>query len=726
MLTATAYDRVGRYPESEASMRQAELPCPVANPILAADLATRRGVILDDPTAAERDFGTALTIARQHHDSFREAGSLSNLAKAAMDREHYDESVALGQTSLQISRTYGYRLYAEKAEGNLAWAFYKLGDYGQALAFLSDAEAAARELGAKRDETHFLNIMGMIHEQNRQLAKARSEYQQVLRMAQEQKDKDHTTFALSELAFLSIQAAEWNEAKRFSEQAFESAHEEKDIPMQLEALLAQGIVASNQGDRSTAENLLEEVARDPGVDRQSVRWEAQSALAGLYADEHKITSAQAEYQVALNTVRNARCSVQQEGLRLPFFANATRVYNRYIDFLVQQGKMAEALRTADESRALTLAEGLGIEGKKCLASETVFNPQRSARDAKATILFYWLGADHSYLWAVTPDRMKLYPLPLAEQIEAAVQAYRKALVGSRDVLQTGDANGATLYQTLVAPAEAFFHNDPRVRGQRVIVIADGTLSSLNFETLIDPKPQPHYWIDDVCVENASSLRLLAAGPEKRERATGKLLLIGNPVPPSAGGFETLPNAAKEMESVQRYFPASGMLVFERTNSTPIAYLGSHPEQFAYIHFVAHGVASLTDPLDSAVVLSPPPSPGKDGGYKLYARDVMTHPLKAELVTVSTCKGAGVRTYTGEGLVGLSWAFLHAGAHHVIGALWDVSDESTPQLMAAMYGELVRGTPPDAALRTAKLTLLRSGAPFRKPYYWAPFQLYTGS
>jgi CHAT domain-containing protein len=178
--------------------------------------------------------------------------------------------------------------------------------------------------------------------------------------------------------------------------------------------------------------------------------------------------------------------------------------------------------------------------------------------------------------------------------------------------------------------------------------------------------------------------------------------------------------------VQKYFSPASAQVYQKGNSTPAAYLGSHPEQFAYVHFVAHGVASLSDPLDSAVVLSPPPAPATDGSYKLYARDVMKHSLQAELVTVSTCKGAGVRTYTGEGLVGLSWAFLHAGAHHVIGALWDVSDESTPQLMSVMYAELVKGTPPDEALRTAKLALLHSGAPFHKPYYWAPFQLYTGS
>jgi CHAT domain-containing protein len=77
-------------------------------------------------------------------------------------------------------------------------------------------------------------------------------------------------------------------------------------------------------------------------------------------------------------------------------------------------------------------------------------------------------------------------------------------------------------------------------------------------------------------------------------------------------------------------------------------------------------------------------------------------------------------------VGLSWAFLRAGAHNVIGALWDVSDASTPQLMDQLYGELKKGEAPGTALRNAKLTLLHSSASFRKPFYWAPFQLDTGS
>jgi CHAT domain-containing protein len=59
-------------------------------------------------------------------------------------------------------------------------------------------------------------------------------------------------------------------------------------------------------------------------------------------------------------------------------------------------------------------------------------------------------------------------------------------------------------------------------------------------------------------------------------------------------------------------------------------------------------------------------------------------------------------------------------------LWEVSDVSTPQLMDELYQGLQNGKNPDAALRAAKLSLLHSGNAFSKPFYWAPFQLYTGS
>ena len=170
-----------------------------------------------------------------------------------------------------------------------------------------------------------------------------------------------------------------------------------------------------------------------------------------------------------------------------------------------------------------------------------------------------------------------------------------------------------------------------------------------------------------------------------------------------------------MASVTRRFGGRDQVVLAREAATPEAYRAAGPGGFSAIHFTAHAVANRESPLDSAVLLS---------GGKLYAREVMDVPLTADLVTVSACRGVGLRTYSGEGLVGFAWAFLRAGARHVIAGLWDVNDQSTAALMDVLYRELAAGKPPAAALRAAKLSLIASPGNLRKPYYWAPFQLYT--
>src|SRR4029077_9622709 len=212
----------------------------------------------------------------------------------------------------------------------------------------------------------------------------------------------------------------------------------------------------------------------------------------------------------------------------------------------------------------------------------------------------------------------------------------------------------------------------------------------------------------------------AARPAPKQEKS--MFLVGDTVSPNTD-FPPLPQAGAEMRSIEKYFPESRMAVLSGSEATPAAYLANKPERFAYLHFVTHGTASRARPLESAVVLS---KEKDEDSFKLYARDIVKRRLSAYLVTISACNGAGTRAFSGEGLVGLSWAFLRAGAHNVIGALWEVSDASTPQLMDKLYAELSQGSDPASALRAAKLALLHSDSVFSKPFYWAPFQLYAGS
>jgi CHAT domain-containing protein len=275
-----------------------------------------------------------------------------------------------------------------------------------------------------------------------------------------------------------------------------------------------------------------------------------------------------------------------------------------------------------------------------------------------------------------------------------------------------------------------------------MILADGALSKLNFETLLVPGSGPnssqilgsasrlHYLLDDATLLSAPSLAMLAAAKPVRS-VDRKLLLLGNAVSPSQD-YPSLPLFGTEMTQIERHFSAQHLSVFAGQQATPATYLSSDPARYSYIHFVAHAVASRTDPLDSAIILSGSALSGStlsrgttsEESFKLYARDIMQHPIDARLVTISACYGSGTRSYAGEGLVGLSWAFLRAGAHSVIGALWEVSDDSTPRLMDALYQGVENGQEPAVALRNAKLALLHSQSRYHAPFYWAPFQIYT--
>jgi CHAT domain-containing protein len=151
----------------------------------------------------------------------------------------------------------------------------------------------------------------------------------------------------------------------------------------------------------------------------------------------------------------------------------------------------------------------------------------------------------------------------------------------------------------------------------------------------------------------------------------------------------------------------------------MAYRAAHPGDYNLIHFAAHAVANAESPLNSAVLLS-----DAGEGYKLYAKDVIDQELQADLVTISACHSAGAKSYAGEGLLGFTWAFLHAGAKNVIAGLWNADDEATAEIMDGFYARLVSGARPGEALRRAKLKLLRSPGPLRVPYYWGALQLFT--
>jgi CHAT domain-containing protein/Flp pilus assembly protein TadD len=697
---------------SLASRNHPQLLCEVLNAEAALQVSEKKF------EEAQATYNQALAFSQQFRRPYQEAGALSGLAWVAISQERFDDSIDQGQAALQLSRSLGFRGMTATVLGNLGWSYFELGDFENALSFYRQGAQVSSTSGLSGYSAYWFSGVANSYVALRDYAPAEELARTTLQRAKDLKNAQTTTICLNTLTEVTLHTGRSNEARDFNNEALKMQAEGRDKFGVIDSLLMAGHVADAQKHFSDSESFFLRVLGNPTAGMRR-RWEAEAGLAQVWDDQGRFAEAERQYLKAINTIEQARRSIHHDELRLSFLSSGIAVYSEYIDFLIRRGRPADALNQAELSRARTLAEGLSSGEKASSHIKRIERPQQLAQRLHATILIYWLGEKHSYLWAVTPSKTEYFALPPAAEIDPLVKSYRDLTLKSGDLLKSAASTGEKLYASLVEPAGKLIPP-----GSRVILLPDVSLYGLNFETLIVPGPQPHFWIEDVTLTTASSLSLLASSANRAPAQEKNLLLVGDAVP--VPEFGPLPQAPSEMQRIQQYFPKPRRSILQGSEATPSAYLGSEPGRFSYLHFVTHGTASRARPMESAVVLSKEPA---GDTYKLYARDIVLHRLNAKLVTISACNGSGTRAYSGEGLVGLSWAFLAAGAHNVIGALWEVSDASTPQLMDALYRELSQGKDPATALRNAKLSLLHSASPtnvFRKPFYWAPFQLYAGS
>ena len=724
VIESEAMLTLGRVTDAEKTLSEADRLCSQSWSKRCGDLVQAHG--LDSITTghieqARKTYLHALDLARVTNEPMFEATVLTNLSWALYLEDRYDEALSFARESYRIAKQAGAEDLASNALGNEGWEFYIVGNPEKALEVYTMAQQEAASLGDKDGEAQFLTVAALAYVDLGQLKSAESFDLRAIKLANQINSKSKIINASEDLAQVYLYQGRIDDAEHHAGEAEKLAKISGSVLDVLDCHMLQGEAAALRHDWPRADSLLHEVALAPDSQNR-MRWTAQHTLATMYEAQGNKVAAEQAYKAAIALVEGARANLHQELSQLTFLTNAASIYDDYIHFLVVQGRTDEALETADWSRARTLQQGLGLISASASVKPPALNASAIARFTNTTLLFYWMGDKQSYLWAVTPDKTTLIPLPAKNEIVTRIERYRRTLLALKDPLRAnsgqGDTDGRELYAMLVAPASGAISP-----GRPIVLFTDGEMTQLNFETLLAGTPKPHYWIEDATVSSSPSIRLFATKNRNPAGVQNKLLLIGDSVSADPA-YPGLPLASLEITKVRANFPTSDEVVFAGSQATPHTYMSAKPEQFSYIHFVAHASAITTDPLESAVILSRD-NGGGDDSYKLYARQILQHPISARLVTISACNSSGNKFYAGEGAVGLSWAFLRAGAHNTIGSLWDVSDASTPDLMDHLYAELQRGEQPANALRQAKLSLLHSSNNFGRPFYWAPFQLYSG-
>jgi CHAT domain-containing protein len=143
-----------------------------------------------------------------------------------------------------------------------------------------------------------------------------------------------------------------------------------------------------------------------------------------------------------------------------------------------------------------------------------------------------------------------------------------------------------------------------------------------------------------------------------------------------------------------------------------------------IHVATHGEANESEPSRSGLWLAAPTDSAAPGF--LSVGDIAGLKLSADLVTLSACETGVGRLERGEGVIGLTRAFLASGARGVVVSLWPVNDRSTARLMETFYESLLKKKRGAAeSLADARRKLLGE-AETRSPFYWAPFVLVGGA
>src|SRR5262249_42644834 len=143
-------------------------------------------------------------------------------------------------------------------------------------------------------------------------------------------------------------------------------------------------------------------------------------------------------------------------------------------------------------------------------------------------------------------------------------------------------------------------------------------------------------------------------------------------------------------------------------------------KYRIVHFATHGLINSEHPELSGLVLSLVDENGKPQDGFLRMSEIFNLEMPADLVVLSACQTALGKEVKGEGLVGLTRGFMHAGAQRVVASLWQVDDLATAELMKRFYsGMLKENLRPAAALREAQIEMSGSSR-WSSPYYWAGF------
>jgi CHAT domain-containing protein len=365
-------------------------------------------------------------------------------------------------------------------------------------------------------------------------------------------------------------------------------------------------------------------------------------------------------------------------------------------------------------------------------------------DDDSVLLEYFLGSGGSSLFVVSKNDVAVFPIKKSDDLSKLVTELRNVIMKPDPIYDASEKTyskyttlAATLYADTLKPAEPVLKTK-----SKVFIAPDGALSYLPFESLLTQKVSASkidftklpYFARDHEIDYIPSISVLASiAKNKHQDSSGQMQLLafadpslkgarpGNDrsVRSWAGKLTQLPHAREEVKGISQFYPQNEVTVVTGNDASESKLKQMKLDSYKRLHFASHGLIDEEKPEYSALVLTA--GDETEDGF-LTMREVFDLKLNADLVVLSACKSGLGKEIRGEGITGISRAFLCAGTPSVLVSLWDVYDLSTADLMTSFYKNMeTKNLSKAAALRAARLEMIHNPK-YSHPYYWAPFVL----
>jgi CHAT domain-containing protein/Tfp pilus assembly protein PilF len=604
---------------------------------------------------------------------------------------------------------------------NQAQNFVQQGKPEQARPRLELALEVDRLNGDRRGESSALHYLGVIAQQDGDVAAARDFFTRAAQLRLETGLRDDAAESLFKLAELEYHVGNMSQARASAERALELLESVRSqVPnvnlralyysrkrQFFELLVELAILPDNPN--AAADGLL---AVESGRSRALMDLLASSGVLEKTADLSRYTDNQRQLDYLsslLSTTRPGKDTVLRQRFQKLLDENA--VIEKEIRKSVLDQKLAAPFQSVEEL-------------------------QQKSLPADSALLEFYLGRKRSYLWLVDAHHIQVFTLPPAKVIELyarpVVEQFGRILERRRS-----SQNRVAFTRALRKLSAALLGQLTEAQLQSRLVLApDGILNKVPLAALQLPGTAEPLGLEHDLVQVPSASYLVhGARPRAISQFPQTILSIVDPVfsagdPRVTGGgrkphdpateeFPRLP-FNDEVFLIEAMVPQARRLTLRGFAASRAVLVRIPLEDFAVLHLSTHAVIDDRIPELSRIVLSLVNQAGRPVDGYLHPYQLAQFHLAGSIVVLSACETALGKQVQGEGMLGFSSSLLYAGASELVLTLTAVDAQASSYFLVHVYRRFLTGTTSmEHSITLARRTMMHSSR-YSDPYYWASF------